>query len=206
MGRLGTASPTRLLGPRWLQTLHLYTLHVGAAALLLLMFSASKQRHHQKPILPTFLSAMVHRRVAAAYTDWLIAANGIASHHAASRSGIRLLLLLILAGAANGRFPLLLRPRRALEEHPDCAGPSPEGWPIAFQTLRIDLEGAHPWRASPPKVLLFLAKGQAPENRCDSRPILLLQLLSLSSHHSTSPEGRVPRQRLRCLEKSTWNP
>ena len=153
MGRLGTASPTRLLGPRWLQTLHLYTLHVGAAALLLLMFSASKQRHHQKPILPTFLSAMVHRRVAAAYTDWLIAANGIASHHAASRSGIRLLLLLILAGAANGRFPLLLRPRRALEEHPDCAGPSPGGWPIAFQTLRIDLEGAHPRRATPPKVL-----------------------------------------------------
>ena len=101
--------------------------------------------------------------------------------------GILLLLLLILAVAASGRFPLLIRPRRALEEHPDCAGPSPEGWPIAFQTLRIDLEGAHPWRASPPKVLLFLAKGQAPENRCGSRWILLLQLLSLSAHHSTSP-------------------
>ena len=39
-----------------------------------------------------------------------------------------------------------------------------------------------------------------------SRWILLLQLLSLSAHHSTSPEARVPRQRLRCLEKSTWNP
>ena len=39
---------------------------------------------------------MVHRRVAAAYTDWLIAANGIASDLAASRSGILLLLLLLL--------------------------------------------------------------------------------------------------------------
>ena len=128
VGRLGTASPTRLLGPRWLQTLHLYTLHVGAAALLLLMFSASKQRHHQKPILPTFLSAMVHRRVATAYTDWLIAANGIASHHAASRSGIRLLLLLILAVAASGRFPPLPGPRS--RRTGTSKGPSPEGWPI----------------------------------------------------------------------------
>ena len=34
--------------------------------------------------------------MAAAYTDWLIAANGIASHLAANCSGIRLLLLLLL--------------------------------------------------------------------------------------------------------------
>ena len=42
------------------------------------------------------LEALVHRRVATAYTDWLIAANGIASDLATSRSGILLLLLLLL--------------------------------------------------------------------------------------------------------------
>ena len=77
------------------------------------MFSASKQRHHQNPILPTFLSAMVHRRVAAAYTDWLIAANGIASDLATSRSGILLLvllLLLILQGSRADVTPALRPP------------------------------------------------------------------------------------------------
>ena len=34
--------------------------------------------------------------MATAYTDWLIAANGIASHLAANCSGIRLLQLLLL--------------------------------------------------------------------------------------------------------------
>ena len=74
------------------------------------------------------LEALVHRRVAAAYTDWLIAENGIASHHAASRSGIRLLLLLILAIAASGRFPPLPGPRS--RRTGTSKGPSPEGWPI----------------------------------------------------------------------------
>ena len=47
--------------------------------------------------------------MAAAYTDWLIAANGIASDLATSRSGILLLLLLllILQGSRAGVTPAL---------------------------------------------------------------------------------------------------
>ena len=49
--------------------------------------------------------------MAAAYTDWLIAANGIASDLATSRSGILLLLLLllllILQGSRAGVAPAL---------------------------------------------------------------------------------------------------
>ena len=48
--------------------------------------------------------------MAAAYTDWLIAANGIASDLARSRSGILLLLLMmmmILQGSRAGVTPAL---------------------------------------------------------------------------------------------------
>ena len=48
--------------------------------------------------------------MAAAYTDWLIAANGIASDRATSRSGIlllELLLLLILQGSRADVTPAL---------------------------------------------------------------------------------------------------
>ena len=95
----------------------------------------------------------------------------------ASRSGVRLLLLLILAVAASGRFPLLLRPWRAFEEHPDCAGPSPGGWPIALQTLRIDLQWAHLRRATPPKVLGASPKVRRMRTVNLLPAVLLLQLL-----------------------------
>ena len=46
--------------------------------------------------------------MAAAYTDWLIAANGIASDLATSRSGILLLLMMmILQGSRAGVTPAL---------------------------------------------------------------------------------------------------
>ena len=39
-----------------------------------------------------------------------------------------------------------------------------------------------------------MPKGQAPENSCGPRWILLLQLLSLSAHHSTSPGSMQPQK------------
>ena len=61
----------------------------------------------------------MHRRVAAAYTDWLIAANGIASHLAASCSGIRLLLLLLLL-------------QSPLADEPPAFGPAALSHPLTF--------------------------------------------------------------------------
>ena len=61
--------------------------------------------------------------MAAAYTDWLIAANGIALHLAANCSGIRLLLLLLLLSCSRRlrTNPLLLALRRSPTRLPSQA-------------------------------------------------------------------------------------